>query len=43
MSANPGTFGAELDKRLSVRIPVKAGTHTISAATVLRIMPSVTI
>ena len=36
MSENPGTFGAELDKRLSVRIPVKAGTHTITAATVLR-------
>jgi hypothetical protein len=36
MSANPGTFGAELDRRLSVRIPVKAGTHTISAATILR-------
>ena len=36
MSANPGTFGAELDQRLTVRIPVKAGTHTISAATILR-------
>jgi mono/diheme cytochrome c family protein len=36
MSANPGTFGTELDKRLAVRIPVKAGTHTISAATILR-------
>jgi len=36
MSANPGTFGAELDRRLTVRIPVKAGTHTISAATILR-------
>ena len=36
MSENPGTFGADLDKRLTVRIPVKAGTHTISAATVLR-------
>ena len=36
MSENPGTFGAELDRRLSVRIPVKAGMHTITAATVLR-------
>jgi hypothetical protein len=36
MSFNPGTFGADLDKRLSVRIPVKAGVHTIAAATVLR-------
>jgi hypothetical protein len=36
MSANPGTFGADLDKRLTVRVPVKAGTHTITAATVLR-------
>jgi mono/diheme cytochrome c family protein len=36
MSENPGTFGAELDKRLTVRIPVKAGVHTISAATILR-------
>jgi len=36
MGENPGTFGAELDRRLSVRIPVKAGMHTITAATVLR-------
>jgi hypothetical protein len=36
MSANPGTFGADLDKRLTVRLPVKAGEHTVSAATVLR-------
>jgi mono/diheme cytochrome c family protein len=36
MSANPGTFGTDLDKRLTVRIPVKAGMHTISAATILR-------
>jgi mono/diheme cytochrome c family protein len=36
MSANPGTFGADLDRRLTVRIPVKAGSHTISAATILR-------
>jgi mono/diheme cytochrome c family protein len=36
MASNPGTFGADLDKRLTVRIPVKAGTHTITAATVLK-------
>jgi mono/diheme cytochrome c family protein len=36
MAENPGTFGAELDRRLTVRIPVKAGVHTISAATILR-------
>src|SRR6185436_11957417 len=36
MAENPGTFGAELDKRLAVRIPVKAGVHTISATTILR-------
>jgi len=36
MTENPGTFGAELDQKLTVRIPVKAGTHTITAATVLK-------
>ena len=36
MAENPGTFGADLDKRLTVRIPVKAGTHTIWATTVLK-------
>jgi hypothetical protein len=36
MAENPGTFGADLDKRLAVRIPVKAGVHTISATTILR-------
>ena len=36
MAENPGTFGAELDRRLSVRMPVKAGAHTITAATILR-------
>jgi hypothetical protein len=36
MAENPGTFGAELDRRMSVRIPVKAGVHTISATTILR-------
>ena len=36
MAENPGTFGAELDRRLTVRLPVKAGTHTIWATTVLK-------
>jgi len=36
MAANPGTFGADIDQRLSIRIPVKAGPHSVSATTVLR-------
>ena len=36
MAQNPGEFGAELDKRLTVRIPVKAGPHSIAAAVILR-------
>lgn len=36
MSANPGEFGADLDQRLSIRMPMKAGPHTISAAAILR-------
>jgi hypothetical protein len=36
MAENPGTFGAELDRKLTVRLPVKAGTHTIWATTVLK-------
>jgi hypothetical protein len=36
MAENPGTFGADLDQRLTVRMPVKAGTHTLWATTVLR-------
>ena len=36
MAQNPGDFGAELDKRLTVRIPVKAGPHSLSAAVILR-------
>jgi hypothetical protein len=36
MAQNPGDFGADLDQRLTVRIPVKAGEHSISAATILR-------
>ncbi|HVG56457.1 MAG TPA: DUF1592 domain-containing protein [Vicinamibacterales bacterium] len=36
MAENPGTFGAELDKKLTVRLKVKAGTHKIWATTVLK-------
>jgi hypothetical protein len=36
MGENPGVFGAALDQKLTVRIPVKAGPHTVSADTVLR-------
>jgi mono/diheme cytochrome c family protein len=36
MAENPGTFGTDLDARLTVRIPVKAGVHTLTAATVLK-------
>jgi hypothetical protein len=36
MAENPGTFGADLDRRLTVRLPVKAGTHTILATTILK-------
>ena len=36
MAENPGTFGADLDRRLTVRLPVKAGTHRIWATTVLK-------
>jgi hypothetical protein len=36
MAENPGVFGADIDQRLSIRIPVKAGPHSVSATTVLR-------
>ncbi len=36
MTANPGVFGAELDKQLTVRVPLKAGPHVIAASTILR-------
>ncbi len=36
MAENPGTFGADLDRKLTVRMPVKAGTHTLWATTVLK-------
>jgi len=36
MAQNPGSFGAEVDQKLSVRIPVTAGPHTVTATTILR-------
>jgi mono/diheme cytochrome c family protein len=36
MAENPGAFGADLDQRLTVRLPVKAGSRTVSATTILR-------
>ena len=36
MAENPGTFGRDLDQRLTVKVPVRAGTHTLWATTVLR-------
>jgi cytochrome c551/c552 len=36
MAENPGSFGIDLDAKLTVRLPVKAGVHKISAYTVLR-------
>ncbi len=36
MTANPGTFGSDLDKQLTVRMPLKAGPHVITASTTLR-------
>jgi mono/diheme cytochrome c family protein len=36
MAQNPGSFGAALDQRLTVRVAVKAGVHAVAAATLLR-------
>jgi hypothetical protein len=36
MAENPGTFGSDLDQRLSLRMPVKAGVHTLWTTTVLK-------
>ncbi len=36
MAQNPGTFGADLDQRLTVQVPVKAGEHNVAATTLLR-------
>jgi mono/diheme cytochrome c family protein len=36
MAENPGSFGADIDQRLTVRVPVKAGVHTVAAYVILR-------
>ncbi len=36
MAENPGAFGTDVDKRLTIRLPVKAGEHNVSATTILR-------
>jgi hypothetical protein len=36
MAENPGSFDAGVDQRLTVRLPVKAGSHVVSATTILR-------
>jgi hypothetical protein len=36
MAENPGAFGADVDQRLTVKIPVTAGTHSVAAAALLR-------
>jgi hypothetical protein len=36
MGENPGAFGADLDQKLTARVHVTAGVHTVSADTVLR-------
>jgi hypothetical protein len=36
MAENPGAFGASLDQKLSIRTPVKAGPHMVTATTILR-------
>jgi hypothetical protein len=36
MAENPGAFGTDLDQRLTIRLPVKAGSRAVSATTILR-------
>ncbi|MEO8098693.1 MAG: DUF1592 domain-containing protein [Acidobacteriota bacterium] len=36
MAENPGAFGGELDQKLTVRMSLTAGVHSVSAYTVLR-------
>ncbi|HSP70258.1 MAG TPA: DUF1592 domain-containing protein [Bryobacteraceae bacterium] len=36
MAENPGAFGANLDQRLTIRLPIKAGSRTVTATTILR-------
>jgi len=36
MAENPGAFGTDVDQRLTIRLPIKAGSHAVSATTILR-------
>jgi len=36
MAQNPGEFDADLDKKLTIRLPMTAGPHVITASTILR-------
>ncbi|HTR35305.1 MAG TPA: DUF1592 domain-containing protein [Bryobacteraceae bacterium] len=36
MAQNPGAYGTDLDQRLTVRLPLKAGPHVVIADTILR-------
>jgi mono/diheme cytochrome c family protein len=36
MAANPGAFGTDLDQKLTVKLPLTAGVHTVAAYTLLR-------
>jgi hypothetical protein len=36
MAENPGAYGAAVDQKLTVRLPVKAGPHAVSAVAILR-------
>jgi cytochrome c5 len=36
MAQNPGSYDADLDQKLTVRVPIKAGVHAIAATTLLR-------
>jgi mono/diheme cytochrome c family protein len=36
MAQNPGAYGAELDRKLTLRLPFSAGPHSVAAAVILR-------
>ena len=36
MAENPGAFGTDLDQRLTIRLPIKAGSRTVTATTILK-------
>jgi hypothetical protein len=36
MAENPGAFGTDLDQRLTIRLPMKAGSRTVTATTILK-------